>query len=299
MKVSIQNNNNRLLIKAVDTFFNVYSTVITKNDDFVVNFCNKDLNIFEKLIQKYELEENDGYYNFNIIEPIFLTYKLKKQEKTEENTSKIFLNQIHELQEENKMLNEKIKIMNEEKEKKNKIIQNLNYQINILENKFKQKILNGEINGFLSDYVMINGKIVNKNLKLCKITFSGLSNGHLNLSFDILFQGVDNTASKLTSTNLGHPGTNTDEIKNNIKLIIVKNIDLFENIDVLIIETGYIRGNMHSYYSFIRRDLLPDIKLNTNIKSFSFKVEGSQKEKQFKSVSEIEDYLDRVGPIFQ
>ena len=56
---------------------------------------------------------------------------------------------------------------------------------------------------------------------------------------------------------------------------------------------------MNCYYSTIRQDLLPDIKLNSNIKLFSFKVAGRQEEKKFKSVSEIEDYLDRVGPIFQ
>ena len=142
---------------------------------------------------------------------------------------------------------------------------------------------------------MIDKKIVNKNLKWCKITFLGSHKGFFNLSSSILFQGIDNTETRIISNNLGHPGIQTDELIN----YIVKNIDLFENIDVLIIETGFIKGNMICYYSIIRQYLLPEIKLNTNIKSFSFKVEGRLEEKKFKSVNEIEDYLDRNGPIFQ
>ena len=76
-------------------------------------------------------------------------------------------------------------------------------------------------------------------------------------------------------------------------------IDFFENINVLIIQTPYLHGNMCHYYSFISELLLPKLKDKKSIKLFSFKCEGIEKEKEFKDVNEIEDYLKRVGPIFQ
>jgi len=98
MKVTFNISENRLLIKAIDEFYNIYSHVVTKNDPFVVNFCNKDLNILGNLLKDYELEENDGFAVVKITKPIYLSYKLEKQEAATADISNMIMGKLQEMQ---------------------------------------------------------------------------------------------------------------------------------------------------------------------------------------------------------
>ena len=96
MKLSFSVNDKRLLIKAVDDLFNIYSICITQADHFVVNYCNKDLNILSKLLQDYQIEENDEHIVLKVDNPIFLSYKLKKEQVSNENISTVLIGKIQE-----------------------------------------------------------------------------------------------------------------------------------------------------------------------------------------------------------
>jgi len=98
MKVTFNISKNRLLIKAIDEFYNIYSYIVTKNDPFVVNFCNKDLNILANLLKDYEIEENDGFVVVKITKPIYLSYKLEKQEAATADISNMIMGKLQEMQ---------------------------------------------------------------------------------------------------------------------------------------------------------------------------------------------------------
>ena len=98
MKATFNISENRLLIKAIDEFYNIYSQVVTKTDPFVVNFCNKDLNVLVDLFKNYEIEENDGFVVVKIIKPIYLSYKLEKQEAATADISNMIMGKLQEMQ---------------------------------------------------------------------------------------------------------------------------------------------------------------------------------------------------------
>jgi transposase-like protein len=116
MKVSINVSENRLLIKAVDKFYNVYMHVVPNNDVFVVNFCNRNLNILEELLKNYEVEENDGFVVVKIEKPIYLSYKLVKQETNSGDISNMIIGKLQEMQLQINSQNERIKGLEEQLE---------------------------------------------------------------------------------------------------------------------------------------------------------------------------------------
>lgn len=97
MKVTFSQNDKRILIKAVDDFFNVYTHVVTTNDPFVVNFCNGDLSKLSKLLSAYEIVENDEHLILKITEPICLSYKLNKEKQSNENINSLMLGKFQEM----------------------------------------------------------------------------------------------------------------------------------------------------------------------------------------------------------
>ena len=97
MKVTFSQNDKRILIKAVDDFFNVYTHVVTTNDPFVVNFCNGDLSKLSKLLSTYEIVENDEHLILKISEPICLSYKLNKEKQSNENINSLMLGKFQEM----------------------------------------------------------------------------------------------------------------------------------------------------------------------------------------------------------
>ena len=116
MKISFSVNDKRLLIKAVDNLFNIYSVCITLSDHFVVNYCNKDLSVLANLLQDYQIEENDEYIVLKVEKPIFLSYKLKKEQVSNENISTVLIGKIQEMNEKIDKLSERTSDLEEQLE---------------------------------------------------------------------------------------------------------------------------------------------------------------------------------------
>jgi len=115
--MNIERNEERILIRYVDTTFKIYKCVITAEDNFVVNFCRRNLQKMEKILQNYILEKIDDYYLFRIEDPVCLQYHLQMEKQEEKIIMGFILEKIQKLEEENKKLNNKIqrfdKITNE------------------------------------------------------------------------------------------------------------------------------------------------------------------------------------------
>ena len=78
--MNIERNSERILIKYVDSNLTTYKCKITENDVFVLNFCKKNLEKMEKILQNYVLEEMDDHYLLKVDDPVCLQYILKKQD---------------------------------------------------------------------------------------------------------------------------------------------------------------------------------------------------------------------------
>ena len=97
MKINFSQNDKRILIKVVDNFFNIYTNIITINDPFVVNFCNRDLSKLLNLLSNHEIVENDEHLILKITEPICLSYKLTKEKTSNENINSLILGKFQEM----------------------------------------------------------------------------------------------------------------------------------------------------------------------------------------------------------
>ncbi len=106
--MNIERNDDRILIKYVDSNFNTFKCVITTDDVFVVNFCRRDLGKMEEILKKHTIVEMDDYYLFKVEEPIFLEYQLEKEKQDEITNRGIILEKFKILEEENKKLREKV-----------------------------------------------------------------------------------------------------------------------------------------------------------------------------------------------
>lgn len=106
--MNIERNEERILLKYVDASFNTYKCVITDTDVFVVNFCRRDLSLLEDILKNNTLIEMDDYYVLRVEKPIFLEYQLKKEKQEEITNLGIILEKFKILEEENKMLKEKV-----------------------------------------------------------------------------------------------------------------------------------------------------------------------------------------------
>jgi len=106
--MNIERNEERILIKYVDSNFNTFKCVITADDVFVVNFCRRDLGKMEEILKKNTIIEMDDYYLFKVEEPIFLEYQLKKEKQDEITNLGLILEKFKIFEEENKMLREKV-----------------------------------------------------------------------------------------------------------------------------------------------------------------------------------------------
>ena len=106
--MNIERNDERILIKYVDSNFNTFKCVITTDDVFVVNFCRRDLSLLEDILKNNILVEMDDYYVLRVEKPIFLEYQLKKEKQEEITNLGIILEKFKILEEENKMLRDKV-----------------------------------------------------------------------------------------------------------------------------------------------------------------------------------------------
>ncbi len=106
--MNIERNDERILIKYIDSNFNTYKCIITTDDVFVANFCKGNLEKIEKILKKNTIVEMDDYYLFKVEEPIFLEYQLKKEKQEEITNLGLILEKFKILEDENKMLRDKV-----------------------------------------------------------------------------------------------------------------------------------------------------------------------------------------------
>ena len=286
MTLQITLNDSFILLEYTDEQYNIYRTTVDNNDMFVVNFMNKDIVMLYDLLNNndnYKIEKNTNNILLTYCKPIIIKYELKFINNNQNN------NIIINLKNENIELKNKIKeITNTNKE--------LNKELNNIKIKQNTNIINGNISGFLCDYVLLDNKIISKNIKIIEINFNGLSPGHVNMKTNIKFESIDNTIFNFDNT-CGINLHNEEEINNLINNLTIY-IKLFTKIENLVILTGKISMN-NFYYGSVISKFIPQIKKYENkISSFIF-ICHNKKPISFNNIDEIMDYYNRVGPFFK
>ena len=286
MTLQITLNDSFILLEYTDEQYNIYRTTVDNNDMFVVNFMNKDIVMLYDLLNNndnYKIEKNTNNILLTYCKPIIIKYELKFINNNQNN------NIITNLKNENIELKNKIKeITNTNKE--------LNKELNNIKIKQNTNIINGNISGFLCDYVLLDNKIISKNIKIIEINFNGLSPGHVNMKTNIKFESIDNTIFNFENTR-GINLHNEEEINNLINNLTIY-IKLFTKIENLVILTDGISMS-NFYYGSVISKFIPQIKKYENkISSFIFGCHN-KKPISFNNIDEIMDYYNRVGPFFK
>lgn len=99
MKVSFQVNDDSILIKCVDTHFNIYKCLINQYDPFVATFCGKKLDKLHKILQNHVIQEMDDHVILKVSEPVELQYILKKEKFNESESFSLILGKIESMEE--------------------------------------------------------------------------------------------------------------------------------------------------------------------------------------------------------
>ena len=99
MKVSFQVNDDSILIKCVDSHFNIYKCLINQYDPFVATFCGKKLDKLNKILQNHVIQEMDDHVILKVSEPVELQYILKKEKFNESESFSMILGKIESMEE--------------------------------------------------------------------------------------------------------------------------------------------------------------------------------------------------------
>ena len=99
MKVSFQVNDDSILIKCVDSHFNIYKCLINQYDPFVATFCGKKLDKLHKILQNHVIQEMDDHVILKVSEPVELQYILKKEKFNESESFSMILGKIESMEE--------------------------------------------------------------------------------------------------------------------------------------------------------------------------------------------------------
>lgn len=285
MTLQITLNDSFILLEYTDEQYNIYRTTVDNNDMFVVNFMNKDISMLYDLLNNndnYKIEKNTNNILLTYCKPIIIKYELKFINNNQNN------NKITNLKNENIELKNKIKEITNTNDKINKELNNIKIKQNT-------KIINGNFSGFLCDYVLLDNRIISKNIEKIEIDFTGLYPGHVNMKTNINFISIDNNIYNYDRS--GSSLHNKEEIN---KLIdrLENDIKLFTKIENLIIKTEL--NMVGSYYEIIISKFIPQIKKYENkISSFIFGCCKNEKQITFNNIDEIMDYYNRVGPFFK
>jgi hypothetical protein len=99
MKVSFQVNDDSILIKCVDSHFNIYKCLINQYDPFVATFCGKKLVKLHAILQNHLIQEMDDHVILKVSEPVELQYILKKEKYNESESFSLILGKIESMEE--------------------------------------------------------------------------------------------------------------------------------------------------------------------------------------------------------
>ena len=282
MTLQITLNDSFILLEYTDEIYNIYRTTVDNNDMFVVNFMNKDIVMLYDLLNNndnYKIEKNTNNILLTYCKPIIIKYELKFINNNQNN------NIITNLKNENIELKNKIKeITNTNKE--------LNKELNNIKIKQNTKIINGNLSGFLCDYVLLDNKIISKNIEKIEIDF--VFNSDSFIKTNIKFISIDNTIFNIDHTN-GISIRKNIEINNLINKL-TNYIKLFSKIENLVIHKW---GTNYFNFNDALINFLSQIKEYENkISYFIFGGSNYKKQLIFNNIDEIMDYDNRVGPFF-
>ena len=322
MTLQITLNDSFILLEYTDEIYNIYRTTVDNNDMFVVNFMNKDIVMLYDLLNNndnYKIEKNTNNILLTYCKPIIIKYELKFINNNQNNNIITNLknenielkNKIKEITNKNKELNKelnniKIKqntniitnLKNENIELKNKIKEitntnkELNKELNNIKIKQNTKIINGNLSGFLCDYVLLDNKIISKNIEKIEIDF--VFNSDSFIKTNIKFISIDNTIFNIDHTN-GISIRKNIEINNLINKL-TNYIKLFSKIENLVIHKW---GTNYFNFNDALINFLSQIKEYENkISYFIFGGSNYKKQLIFNNIDEIMDYDNRVGPFF-
>ncbi len=99
MNVSFQVNSDYILIKCIDSHFNIYKCVINQYDPFVATFCGNKLDKLNNILQNHVIQEMDDHVILKVSEPVELQYILKKEKFNESNSFSMILGKIESMEE--------------------------------------------------------------------------------------------------------------------------------------------------------------------------------------------------------
>ena len=99
MKVSFQVNDDSILIKCIDSHFNIYKCLINQYDPFVATFCGKKLVKLHAILQNHVIQEMDDHVILKVSEPVELQYILKKEKYNESESFSMILGKIESMEE--------------------------------------------------------------------------------------------------------------------------------------------------------------------------------------------------------
>ncbi len=79
--MNLERNEERILVKYIDSNYITYKCVISESDVFVVNFCKKNLEKMERILLQGNVVEMDNHYLLKVDEPVCLEYILEKEQQ--------------------------------------------------------------------------------------------------------------------------------------------------------------------------------------------------------------------------
>jgi len=106
--MNISRNDERILVKYVDENFNIYKCVINDSDNFVINFCKRNLEKMEKILKNGRIIEMNGHFLLKVEDPIYLEYVLDREKGCGEDNIEMMIERFRKLEEENIFYKKKI-----------------------------------------------------------------------------------------------------------------------------------------------------------------------------------------------
>jgi len=162
--MNIERNEDRILIKYVDSNFNTYKCVITTDDVFVVNFCKGNLEKMEKILQNGLIIEMMENYMLKVEEPVCLEYVLHKEKNLDVENFEAVIEKFKKLDEENTFYKRKIQELESSLRNFFNILQLVNEQND--SNNLKITRIEKE-NIFLKENIENYDRILEENKELC------------------------------------------------------------------------------------------------------------------------------------
>lgn len=115
MTISLTRSELGILISYINHSFEIFTFLITKDDSFLISQCNRDFEKMEAILRDGVVNENGTWCIFRIERPIvwnFILNKKKIEDKGKElEFTRMILEKMRKIEQENEYLKEKLEIM--------------------------------------------------------------------------------------------------------------------------------------------------------------------------------------------